>query len=213
MLRIASLGRWILPLVTLGILVVFACGTVSAQTTDVYWQTYFDHNVNQHGLDQNVYIINPGLTGSPISADMGTLCANIYVFDEYQEMLECCSCPVTANGLLKLSVEDLTDNSLTVVPYRGVIKLISSAGPTCDPLQISPKPTLRAFSSHLQDAKFGGSNSYPLYSLTETEFQEAPLSGVEQSDLTTICSFVRYLGTGRGRCDYLCSEPVDFRLP
>ena len=190
-------------------LVLVSCGIMTAQTLDVYQVTYFDNNIPGSPLDSGtVRVINPGVTGSPISADMGTLCANIYVFDDTQEMIECCSCPITANGLLTLSIGDLTENPLTVTPYRGVIKIVSSTpNPTCDATKLATAtPDLRAFATHLQnDGSWGG---HPFLSVTEDEFSDAPLSAVEQNDLGTICSFVRYLGTGRGRCDEECSEPV-----
>jgi len=145
------------------------------------------------------------------------LCANLYIFDDTQEMVECCSCPITANGLLTLSVQDLTENPLTVTPYRGVIKLVASfPKPTCDPTQINlnDPPNLRGVTTHVQTsttrtAPINNGGSDPGYFfVTEDEFADAPLSAVEQSDLATICSFVRYLGTGRGRCDDECNEPI-----
>lgn len=207
----------------LAVLALLATSAV-AQTLDVYQVNYFDNNFGHHQygssptrfpLDSGtVRIINPGVTGSPISPDMGTLCANIYVFDDTQEMIECCSCPVTANGILTLSVQDLTENPLTVTPFRGVIKVVSTL-PTagvCDPTNLTAAtPDLRAFATHLQNASFGAANVYNnlgFYFVTEDEFADAPLSAVEQRDLGTICSFVRYLGTGRGRCDDECDEPA-----
>jgi hypothetical protein len=211
-------------------LVVLSCTAVLAQTT--YQVTYYDNNFGQRAngtsrfpLDSGtIRIINTGFTGSPISADMGTLCANLYVFDDTQEMVECCSCPVTANGLLTLSVQDLTENPLTLTPFRGVIKLVSTipTGGVCDPTAISTATVggdLQAFATHLQNASIGAANvsgsaglSAGYYFLTEEEFAPAPLvvtgPGSEGSDLGTICSFVRYLGTGRGRCDDECDEPV-----
>ena len=143
-------------------LVLVSCGLMVAQTQDVYQVTYFDNNYHdgRFPLDSGtIRVINPGLTGSPRSADEGTLCANIYVFDDTQEMIECCSCPVTANGLLTISVNDLTENPLTVVPFRGVIKIVSTAGANCDATNIgNTVPDLRAFASHLQNASFGAAN-------------------------------------------------------
>lgn len=104
-------------------LVLVSCGAMFAQAgaLDVYQVTYYDNNWgNGAPLDAGtIRIINPGLTGSPVSPTQGTLCANIYVFDDTQEMIECCSCPVTANGLLTISVQDLTENPLSdPVPQR-----------------------------------------------------------------------------------------------
>jgi len=42
---------------------------------------------------------------------VGTLCAEIYVFDSEEEMGECCGCPVSPNGLDQISVgRDLLAN-------------------------------------------------------------------------------------------------------
>ncbi|MBV9086216.1 MAG: hypothetical protein JOY79_01915, partial [Acidobacteriaceae bacterium] len=116
---------------------VFCASLAFAQSADgVYSVTYFDNNVLNGPFDATVRIINPGVTGSPRSSDQGTLCANLYIFDDQQEMVECCSCSITANGLLTMSVQDLTENPLTVVPYRGVIKLVATfPQPGCDPTQ------------------------------------------------------------------------------
>ena len=194
-------------------LALMSCTVMLAQTSDVYQVNYFDNNYgNNAALDSGtVRIINPGLTGSPITSDQGLLCANIYVFDFTQEMVECCSCPVTANGILTISIQDLTENPLSVTPFRGVIKIVStSPSPTCDPTNLSAvTPDLRAFSTHLQNANttaIGLEQEYLF--VTEDEFQPAPLSTFEQRDLAQICSFVRYLGTGRGRCDAECDEPI-----
>lgn len=75
--------------------------------------------------DGTVRITNVGTSG-------GSLCADIYVFDPYQELAECCSCKITPDGLLTLSVSDnLTANTLTGVPLSsGVVKIVSSS--TCD---------------------------------------------------------------------------------
>jgi hypothetical protein len=204
------------------ILMLGLCGVMAAQAPilDVYQVTYYDNNFGQNSFGGTLFpfdagtirVINPGVTGSPISPDQGTLCANIYVFDDTQEMVECCSCSVTANGLLTLSVQDLTENPLTVTPFRGVIKIVSTLpSPTCDPTNLTmPTPDLRAFSTHLQNASFGGANNTRAasYFITEDEFAAAPLSAVEQGDLATICSMMRYLGTGRARCDDECDEPI-----
>ena len=192
-------------------LTVAMSSLVWGQATDVYQLTYFDNNSGNRALldSGTIRIINPGLTGSPRSADQGTLCADIYVFDDTQEMVECCGCEVTANGLLTISIQDLTENPLTRTPYRGVIKIVSSTPPPggCDPTKIAPTPDLRAFATHLQNAAFGGYGG-PVYKLTEEEFADAPLGSVESSDLGVICSFVRYLGSGRGSCDNECNEPI-----
>jgi len=58
--------------------------------------------------DGLVRIVNSGNTAS---AQNGTICAMIYVFDDIEEMQACCGCPVTPDGVRTLSViNNLTKN-------------------------------------------------------------------------------------------------------
>src|SRR5271165_772522 len=79
-------------------------------------------DVTTSAPDGTFRVINPGTSG-------GELCANIYVFDSYQELSECCSCPLSPDSLRTLSIDhDLTYNPLTgVVLSTGVIKVVSTA--------------------------------------------------------------------------------------
>jgi hypothetical protein len=164
----------------------------AAQVRDVYQLNYFDNFAGTPVTDQNVRIINPGVQGTPMSSDQGTICADLYVFDANQEMTECCSCPITANGLLTLSIgHNLTFNTLqNINQTRGVVKIVSDRQPVCDEKNPVATPNLRAFGTHLTNGV-----------LTETEFQSAPLQQDELSFLGQTCSFVQYLGSGRGVCD------------
>ena len=193
---------------TILLLLVVACSSfVMAQgINDVYWVNYFSNRLNSVNpgvvsdvarLDQTVRIINPGEQGTPLSAHHGTVCADIYVFDSNQEMSECCSCPITANGLLILSVNrDLTDNPLTgwPPPSDGVIKIVSDNQANCDPTSPVPTPDLRAWATHLQSPN----GSYLV--TTEEEFAGAALQQDELSFLGQACSFVQFLGSGKGVC-------------
>jgi hypothetical protein len=60
---------------------------------------------NGTGVGDNfVHLINP-------TADNGTLCAMMFVYDDDQELGECCGCPVSPDKLLTLSVKNqLTNN-------------------------------------------------------------------------------------------------------
>jgi hypothetical protein len=63
----------------------------------------------------------------PVSRDV---CANIYVYNDVQELQECCSCPLTPNSLLTFSViNDLTSNPLNQQESlsAGVIKIVGTA--------------------------------------------------------------------------------------
>ncbi len=165
-----------------------------APINDVYQLGYF-HVVPIIALDgagttTAFHIINTGQIGSPIdpATDHGTVCADIYIFDSNQEMLSCCSCPITANGMTEIH----PGTPLTRVRLlEGVIKVVSDQG--CDETNITrPVPGgLRVF----------GTNAQSLGHSTETLFQTAPLTPTEQNFLGNTCSFVHYLGSGVGVCN------------
>ncbi len=181
--------RYLLPI---SLFILVCVPLLSQVSPDVYQITAFDHNANRNNADQWVRIINPGLSGENI-------CADIYVFDDNQELLECCSCPISANGLLKLSLKrDLTANPLTLAaPDKGVIKIVSSS--TCNPTSPSPIANLRAWISHYEvivGSTVAGSIAY-----SDMSFDRSNLSSLEQSFLRQACAFAQYLGTGRGVCN------------
>jgi hypothetical protein len=157
------------------------------------------YQVNYYsGGDGTLRVINTGQIGSPIdtATNHGKVCADIYVFDSNQEMLECCSCAITANGLLTMDSSLLLNpaNALTGVPFTtGVVKIVADnqPGTKCDPRTIiNPVESgLRAWETHPQAG-----------ALTETVFATAPLTNTEQSFLGQACSFVWYLGSGKGVC-------------
>ena len=92
---------------------------------DTYKVNYFSNN----GVaDATLRITNVGTQNDPT----GDLCALIYVFDPNQELAERCSCAVTPDGLLTLSVEtNLTADTLTGRPLTtGDVKILSST--SCD---------------------------------------------------------------------------------
>ena len=161
---------------------------VASGTANVYTVDYFS-NANTNGAaDGTVRIINPGLSG-------GNICADVYVFDTNEEMSECCSCTTTPDGLLTLSVNgDLTSNPLTgVVLTTGVIKLVSAApvGGLCPvPTTPTPSPTLRSWTTHIQN---GGT-------ITENPSQEASLSLAEGKALAGQCAAIVKDGSGHGIC-------------
>jgi hypothetical protein len=171
-------------------------GTAVAQTPgpppaapNVYSVDYFA-NANTSGApDATTRIINPGLSG-------GNLCADIFIFDPNEEISECCSCLTTPDGLLTLSVNnDLTSNPLTgVVLTTGIIKIVSAAtsGGTCPlPTKGTPVPTLRAWTTHVQNGSAG---------ITETGAENVSLSGAEGQALLAQCTDISRAGSGHGIC-------------
>jgi hypothetical protein len=171
-----------------------------AQDNSDYFVTYYS-NANTTGAPNGVVrFINDGDTN-------GNLWADYYVFDDSQELQECCSCIITPDGLNSEYINkgtnpSLTGNSLTSkVNTRGVIKVISdSAGNAAAP---TPTPGLRGWGVHVQ--KTGTS----AYAVTETRFADSNLSASELGLLGELCGFEQELGSGQGVCS--CStEDSDF---
>jgi hypothetical protein len=180
----------ILSTLAIALVLGVASATAVAQDSSTYAVTYYS-NANTAGApDATVRVINDGNTG-------GSLCAAFYVFDDSQEMQECCSCPVTADGLIAESVNRyLLSNSLTsFVNVRGVIKVVSTApnSGVCDPTKGAATAGIRGWATHIQRATSG-------YAITETELHDANLASAELAGLQQFCSFEIILGSGRGTC-------------
>jgi hypothetical protein len=187
----------------LGVLAISAAAQITiplqktattVESQDFFKINYFSNNGVAGAPDATVRIDNPG------TDETANLCAMIYVFDNDQQLSECCGCLVTANGLRTLSVrKDLTGNPLTgAVSNNGVIKIVSGNvnNSPCNPAApFEAIPTIRAWASHVQN-KVG--TAYPI---TETEFTNATLSEAEaEFNLFEQCVFVQRLGSGHGIC-------------
>jgi hypothetical protein len=176
----------------LAVALVLGVGAATAQD-NVYDVGYFANAVG--GAPQaHLRLSNDG------DASGANLCANIYVFDNTEEMHECCSCQVTSNGYLDLTVGgNLLSNILDhgTAPTRGIIKEVSSlvpSGGTCSPVAYTTQDGIKGWLTHVQ--RLGDS-----YVLTETTLTDSSLSSTELSmNLQTTCGMLQSLGTGTGVC-------------
>jgi hypothetical protein len=132
----------------------------------------------------------------------GRICANVYTFDPSEELISCCSCPVTPDGLKSLSVkQDLVANHLTpAVPGSVVIKLVASApiGGLCN----ASAPTFGTLTSGLRawGTSFHLNTQSGLFNVTENVFQSSPLSDSELAKMTSFCGFIQANASGFGIC-------------
>jgi len=157
--------------------------------------------------DETIRIINDGDTGA-------TLWASFYVFDDSQELQDCCSCAITPDGILSESVNNqLASFAYVLTPkldYRGVIKVIGSSTPAGGPSYTNTLAAgLHGFVTHAQSV----ANRYPYgpapYTLTETPLSDSNLASSEKSMLENLCSYAQELGSGFGVCS--CTpEDYDF---
>ena len=172
---------------------------VLASATDppTFTVTYFDSSIATATLpDQSIRIVNPGVQST--AAVLGNLCANIYVFDSKQELKECCSCPVTANGFIRLSVNtNLTHNPGNGVPFNvgsvAVVPSVLSATTPCNPTSVAPIPALDVWGTHVATKGTG-------FGLVETLAPSTPLSGGELTELQSFCGFIVANQSGAGIC-------------
>jgi hypothetical protein len=187
---LASLGDY--PMKKLGLFLLAAVATAlvfsgSAMAQDYpFAVTYFSNNV-AGAPDGTARFINDGNTG-------GDLWANLYVFDDSQELVECGACQITPDGVLSEDVKtELTSNPLTGrVPSRGVIKMLSST--TSDPTHVTLRAGVRGWATHIQRATPTSGTYYG----TETTFTDSTLGATEFSELQALCAFAEVLGSGQG---------------
>lgn len=158
--------------------------------TDTLKVDYFINANTEGDWVAVVQVTNTGYSG-------GNVCADVFVFDPYEEMQECCSCLITPNDLRTLSVnKDLTANTLTHnVLTTGSIRIVSAAtsSGSC-PLpykNITPvSSTVRSWATHIQTGNH----------ITESASQDAPLGSSELTALQNGCYAINLVGSGSGVC-------------
>jgi hypothetical protein len=127
------------------------------------------------------------------------LCAMLYVFDQDQQMAECCGCQIARDGLRTLSLNtDLIGNPLTGrTPVSGSVLLVTAdyaGNATCIPSSITPDGMAIAWATHMQSTAPQSS------AITEEPLSQTPLNATLASALQAQCNFIEQLGGGRGRC-------------
>src|SRR5205823_6553220 len=134
----------------------------------------------------------------------GALCANVYAFSPDEQLIACCSCPVTPNGLVSLSAKaDLTSNTLTpAVPNSIVVKLLATVpvGGTCTNSAASVGTATLANGMLVFGTKVHPGAAAGTLALTETPFSGATLSAGELSRIGSLCNFINANGSGFGIC-------------
>jgi hypothetical protein len=153
------------------------------------------------------------------------LCAMIYVFDDNQNMGECCGCPITPNGLLRLSVlDDLTTNWVTPYPHDAgsVVNVVTAGHDT--PITVSGRgngngcsaavtkacnagcdPTLPY--SPADESLLGSATTVRQIGIAPPQLTEVPISDDAANDpvnlhyMQTLCGALLANGSGLGVCN------------
>jgi len=164
-------------------------GTATVTVNPLMTVSYYNRaNAVSAGSDGTLELINPGVT-------QGNICAMIYVFDDKQELNECCGCKISADGMLTLSlVNDLTANPLTGTPPTvGVIEVVPSnlgANGLCNAGSPSPNSVITGTQTNVQAD----------FELTEIPTASATLGAVQAQALSNSCAALQHLGSGAGIC-------------
>jgi hypothetical protein len=165
-----------------------------------------------HLGDSVINITNAGIlaagTQSGLSAAItGSICVNAFAFTADEQIMACCSCPVTPNGLVSFSVrQDFLPNTLTLaIPTSLIVKLIATVpvGGTCtnSAIGVATAPLasgMVAWGTKLHvtgDLSAGGK----IYG-TEAPFINTIASAGELYRLGALCLLIEELGSGFGIC-------------
>ena len=163
--------------------------------------------------DSVINITNSGANGASLNGPgfggaVGNICVNAYAFSPDEQLISCCSCLITPNGLASLSVvNDLISNTLTGVrPNSVVVKLVGTgasaaftgtsctnsaalAGTAAFPLA----PGMLAWGTTVHAAPVG-------LAVTETAFSNATLHDGELASITNRCRNIIGNGSTFGIC-------------
>jgi hypothetical protein len=194
------------------IFATLALSTIAFAQQDGVYQIGYAANLNIG--DSVVNISNDGFNGGfyPNTLGAGNLCVNVYTFDPAEEMVSCCACLVTPNGLVSLSAKnDLINDVLTpAIPTSIVIKLVSSIPGTtsagaftvCNPTNFAlfaPTRGTLAWGTTLEPSQTAGT-----YGPVNVPFINgaslATSSTLELNELFSVCGLVQAEGTGYGVC-------------
>ena len=169
--------------------------------------------------DALINITNSGVNGAMLNgpgfgSPAGNICVNVYAFSPDEQLVSCCSCLVTPNALVSLSVtNDLLSNTLTGVrPNSVVVKLLATgtgvtagapvfSGTSCtNTAAIAGSAGLPAVDG--VHAWGTTAHSSPTGDMTTTEvpFLAATLSAGEQASITNRCTNILGNGSTFGIC-------------
>jgi hypothetical protein len=175
--------------------------TAFGQAADTPFQVSYASNLVAG--DSYVDLSNTGASSTVAFPQNGNICVNVYTYDPSEELVSCCACPVTPNGLASLSVkQDLVSNTLTPgVPGSVVIKLLASAGPApCNASTVGTGGNVLVTGMVAWDTTLTQNTSTGVFESNRVAFTPATLSAAELARATTLCGFIQANGSGFGIC-------------
>ena len=202
------------------ILVVLATAIGAfSQAADTPFQVRYAANLNLG--DAYIDLSNSGASSTvAFPTQNGNICANVYTYSPDEQLISCCSCNITPNALVSLSVKnDLISNTLTpAVPTSVVVKILGSTGvSSCNAATVGTGANVLATgllawgTTYRQISKTVTSPSPYWWQppvttttttsyMTETAFTPSTLSAAELVRMTTLCQQIQSNGSGFGIC-------------
>jgi len=158
--------------------------------------------------DSVVNVTNTGaISTQAFQNQNGNICVNVYTFSPDEQLISCCACPVTPDGLVSLSARnDLISNTLTPgVPTSIVIKLLATpqVGTAACNAAAPGRPVpagMAAWGTTIHALPVTPGSPATTYGVTETAFTNSTLSGAEFDRITGLCGFIQTNGSGFGIC-------------
>src|ERR1044072_3166270 len=90
----------------LAAILALACSAQPAFIAGVPNDLQISYAANLLAGDSYIDVSNTGAASTvAFPAQNGIICVNAYTYDPSEELVSCCSCPVTPNGLASLSVK------------------------------------------------------------------------------------------------------------
>ena len=181
---------------------------VASAADDSFFQVHYASN-----LPIGDSVINATNTGASSTVALptqnGNICMNVYTFSPDEQLISCCTCPITPDGLVSLSARnDLISNTLTPgVPTSIVIKLVGSTGtPACNASTVTflgdnkLVQGLAAWGTTIHALPVTPGSPATTFGVTETAFTNSTLSAAELVRITSLCGFIQTNGSGFGIC-------------
>jgi len=157
--------------------------------------------------DSVINITNSGTSSTnAFPTQNGNICLNVYTFSPDEQLISCCACPVTPDGLESLSARsDLISNTLTPgVPTSIVTKILASTNASCNASLVTGANLLAtglaAWGTTIHALPVAVGSPATTYGVTETPFTPATLSVAELTRITALCGFIQTNGSGFGIC-------------
>jgi uncharacterized repeat protein (TIGR01451 family) len=168
---------------------------------------------NLQAGESEINFVNTGSSGASLlgpgfGVAVGNICVNVYGFSPDEQLITCCSCLVTPDGVVNLGVNrDLNGKTLTGVQQTSMtIKLVASlAGPNGSATSCTNSAAsitsatlvsgVAAWSTTLHQSPTGS------FSTTENPFSPAMLSAGELASLGGRCGSIIGNGSGFGICN------------